>query len=145
MQQFYFLSVVANILAGATLCGQFFADKFPSFRDTQEKLSRPGTRLGIGIVAVVVGFFKLFIRSSLSDVRVVGDLFPALAGMAMGAVLVLEYMGDRAEENELGASGEEEHWALKARTVAERYRVPLGLSGIVIGVLHFFIPGAIIF
>ncbi len=139
MQQFYFLSIVANALAGMTLCAEFLRSKFPGFATIEERLSGGGVRASIGGVAAVVGFFKLFIRSTPTDLRVVGDLFPALVGIAMGGALILEFMDKRNE------SGEPNEAVGRAASTLTRYRVPLGMAGILIGVLHFFIPGAVIF
>lgn len=139
MQQFYFLSVVANALAGMTLCAEFLKQRFPGFADFEQRVSSRGARAGIGAAAAIVGFFKLFIRSTPTDVRVVGDLLPALLGIAMGAALLLELRSRPAEE------GESPQGLTRVVTAVAKYRVPLGLAGILIGLLHFFIPGAVIF
>ena len=139
MQQFYFLSILANILAGTALCSGFLKSKFPGLAEVADRLSAQGVRAGIGAAAAIIGFFKLFIRSTPTDIRVVGDLFPALLGIGMGAALVLEFMNQREGSDESNPT------VGRAATTITRYRVPLGLAGILIGVLHFFIPGAVIF
>ena len=134
MLQFYFLSILANILAGLTLASESLAARFPGFAPFRELLSRRAYRAALGVLAAAVGFLKLLLRSSTADVRVVGDLVPALVGMAMGASLVLQAVREKAD---LPAGSRLERAALA-------WRVPLGIVGIVTGVLHFLVPGALL-
>ncbi len=92
-------------------------------------LSTRGAKLGLGIAAFVVGFLKLLIPQ---DVPVVGDLFPALGGMAMGVALFFEYMRERGEKTAENMNSLEK--------LATSYKVPLGLAGGIISVLHFLLP-----
>jgi hypothetical protein len=135
MLQFYFLSIVANLLAGLTLSSDYLAERFKGFAPYAEILSRRNVRTSVGIAAFVVGFLKLLIRSSANDVPVVGDLLPALGGLAMGAALVVGLIRDRSGIPDDKASGFE-------KTVVT-YRVPLGIAGLVIAALHFLLPGAL--
>jgi hypothetical protein len=89
----------------------------------------------IGIAAFVVGFLKLLIRSNPADVPVVGDLLPALAGLAMGAGLILGIFRERTKVSAETVDNLE-------KTVMT-YRVPLGIAGLVISALHFLVPGAL--
>jgi hypothetical protein len=131
--QFYFLSILANILAGLTLTSDYFAEKSKAFLPIKELLSKTNVKTTIGIAAFVFGFLKL-----LLPVRtvVVGDLLPALAGLAMGAGLILGIVRER------GAVSAEAVDNLE-KTVMN-YRVPLGIAGLAISVLHFLVPGALL-
>jgi hypothetical protein len=133
MLQFYFLSIAANLLAGAALTAEYLAGRFPGFAPFRDLLAKRSWRAALGMLAAVVGFLKLLIRSSAADVPVAGDLVPALLGMAMGASLVLHVVREKAG---LPPAGRLERWALA-------YRVPLGAAGIVASVLHFLLPGAL--
>jgi len=135
MLQFYFLSIVANLLAGLALASDYLAERFGGFAPYSELFGHRNVRTSVGIAAFVIGFLKLLIRSTATDVPVVGDLLPALAGMAMGAALVVGLIRDRSGVPDEKASGFE-----KTLTI---YRVPLGIAGIVIAVLHFLLPGAL--
>jgi hypothetical protein len=135
MLQFYFLSILANILAGLTLTADYFAEKFKGFLPFQELLSKKNVKTTIGIFAFVVGFLKLLIRSNPTDVPVVGDFLPALAGLAMGASLILGIVKERTTVSTEKVNNLE-------KTVMT-YRVPLGIAGLVIGALHFLVPGAL--
>jgi hypothetical protein len=135
MLQFYFLSIFANILAGLTLTADYLGEKFKAFLPFKELFSKNNTKTTIGIFAFVVGFLKLLIRSNPADVPVVGDLLPALAGLAMGAGLILGIVKERGT-----VSGEKVNNLEKA---VMTYRVPLGFTGLAISALHFLLPGAL--
>jgi hypothetical protein len=133
MLQFYFLSILANLLAGTALTAEYLAGRFPAFAPFRDLLSRRGWRACLGVLAAVVGFLKLLIRSSPADVPVVGDLIPALAGMAMGASLLLHVVREKSDVTPVG----------RLERVALAYRVPLGFIGIAAAVLHFLLPAAL--
>jgi hypothetical protein len=133
MLQFYFLSILSNVLAGVALTAEYLAGRFPGFAPFRDLLSRRAYRASVGVLAAAVGFLKLLIRSSATDVPVAGDLIPALAGMAMGASLVLHVAREKADLSPLG----------RLERAALAYRVPLGFVGIVAAILHFLLPAAL--
>ncbi len=133
MLQFYFLSIVGNILAGVALASEYLAGRFPVFVPFRDLLSRRTYRASIGVLAAAVGFLKLLIRSSAADVPVLGDLIPALLGLAMGASLLLHVVREKADLPPLG----------RLERAALTYRVPLGFVGIAAAILHFLLPGAL--
>lgn len=132
MLQFYFLSIFANILAGLTLTSEYFAEKFKAFLPFKELFSKKNVKTTIGIAAFVVGFLKLLLPV---QTVVVGDLLPALAGLAMGAGLILGILRERANVSAETVDNLE-------KTVMT-YRIPLGISGLVISALHFLLPRAL--
>jgi TctA family transporter len=83
----------------------------------------------------VAGFLKLLVRSAPNDVPVVGDLLPALAGLAMGASLLVQVLREKSDLPGEAIS--------KVEKAALAYRVPLGLAGLAVAVLHFLLPGAL--
>jgi hypothetical protein len=129
MLQFYFLSIFTNMLAGLTLTSEYFAERIKGFLPFKDLFANRNVKTTIGIAAFVVGFLKLLIRSNPTDVPVVGDLLPALAGLAMGAGLILGTVSAETVDN-------------LEKTVMT-YRVPLGIAGLVISALHFLVPGAL--
>ncbi len=133
MLQFYFLSIMANLLAGFSLTAEYLAGRFPAFAPFRDLLSRRGWRASLGALAAVVGFLKLLIRSVPSDVPVVGDLVPALLGLAMGISLLLQVVRERSGQEPPG----------RLERVALAYRVPLGFAGIAAAILHFLLPAAL--
>jgi len=119
MLQFYFLSILLNLLAGLIFiyaAGE--GDKEPSdFGDYEEKSTEsdseaektPGLlnlaspflgdktlQLVVGILSGLTGLMKL-LSPIQYDIVVVGDLIPALAGITACAVLLLDWYQDRSE------------------------------------------------
>lgn len=100
MAQFYFLSILLNILVGLILVfgENFLADKFEDDEDHPESgrtfgdlgLDSPSFRMVVGILCVFVALMKI-LSVFKGDVTLVGDLIPALAGFAGGAAVLLEY------------------------------------------------------
>jgi hypothetical protein len=134
MAQFYFLSILANIVAGLTLAGDYlgakvaFLSSFKNLRDNKNAV------IGIGAAAALIGLIKLFVLSPGEIVPVAGDLLPAVTGMALGGLLLVEAFREKVE-----AKGEKIE---KISQTMLTFRVPLGIVGVVVGVQHFLIPGA---
>jgi hypothetical protein len=134
--QFYFLSIVANIVAGLTLSGDYLGARFgflSSFKNLRD--NRPSAII-IALVAVAVGVLKLIILSPRETVPVAGDLLPALTGIVVGGILLVEAFRQKVE-----AAGQS---AEKLSRVVLSYRVPVGIAGVVIALVHFLFPGAVI-
>jgi hypothetical protein len=90
-------------------------------------------RIVIAICALVIGVIKLFVLSPGEHLLIIGDLLPALAGVVLGALLLAEAHPAKVEQ-----AGE--RVSAISRT-ALTYRVPVGIAGIVIALLHFLFPG----
>jgi len=132
MLQFYFLSVLLNAITGYVL---IFADK-----DEQEILAehrvpaivRSETfRLVLGLLTGVTGFFKL-LTAVRGDVPVIGDLIPALAGLAGGFNLLYEFYKNRSvvEDETLPPFFQ--------KIIASRRYV--GMACLIAACLHFLFP-----
>ncbi len=133
MAQFYLLSVLSNIIAGLTLAGDYLGEKIPflaSFKNL--RANRPAGVI-IALVTVVVGIIKLIVLSPGESIPVVGDILPALSGIILGAILLVESFRSTVE-----SKGEQ---LKKISTTVLTYRVPVGIAGVVIGILHFLFPG----
>ena len=98
MLQFYFLSILLNLVTGLIL---YFVDS-----NGQESVSETKIppivydetfRLILGILTAVTGLFKL-LSAVRGDVPVVGDLLPALAGLIGGFVILYEYYKNRSRD-----------------------------------------------
>ncbi|MBQ0040371.1 MAG: hypothetical protein KBS64_08095 [Treponema sp.] len=108
MAQFYFLSVLMNILSGLilvfgiNLASQKLDLDFDEEEEVSDKkakvkktfgelgLDSPGFRMVVGVLCVFVAVMKI-LSVFRNDVPVLGDLFPAMAGFAGGASILLEY------------------------------------------------------
>ena len=158
--QFYFLSIVTNLLAGVTLAGDYLAARFPGLQLLLPGLDRRTARLTIGSITTAVGILKLLVYANPLQIVVVGDLLPAVAGIVLGGSLVVTALRPAEEaEAEPGAGMERPDHTSKEgsdRVVAAEgpvektahlalgYRVPVGLAGMAVAVLHFLFPGAVL-
>ena len=139
--QFYLLSVVSTIIAGLALSSDYLKTKsefFGSFRFLQKNRS---IQIIAGLITAAIGVLKLIFRSPGEEVIIVGDLLPAAAGIILGVILIGEAFrqhpkaGD--EQEKVGKSVE------KVTKGIALYRIPVGIAGAVIGVIHFLFPGVL--
>jgi hypothetical protein len=138
MPQFYLLSVVTTVVAGLVLSSDYLKTKsefFGGFRFLQKNRT---IQIAAGLVTAAVGVLKFIFRSPGEDIVVVGDLLPAAAGIILGIILIGEafqqHPKEGAEQEKLGKSVE------KVTSRIRPYRIPVGIAGAVIGVLHFLFP-----
>lgn len=134
MIQFYFLSVLLNILGGYALAAKKNEPASAILRGTQLIISDKGLRLALAVLSLAVGLLKLLFALR-GDIPIIGDFLPAIAGMVVGAALLLE-LSDKADlpfmkEGTLGA---------RIEKILVSYRVPIGYAGIIAGVAHFLFP-----
>ena len=155
--QFYFLSIIVNLLAGIILAGDYLAQRLPWMRSLLPEISSRSSGVTIGGITAAVGVLKLFVLANPVQTPVVGDLLPALAGIALGGVLISVALS--AEEAD-GSGGAErpvhtakegsshvvvaDGAAEKAVRLAAGYRTPAGLAGIAVALLHFLFPGSVV-
>jgi len=151
--QFYFLSIVTTLLAGVTLAGDYLATRFPGLQLLLPGLNQRTARLTIGSITAAVGILKLLVYANPLQIVVVGDLLPAVAGIVLGGSLVVtalrpteadavdsEVAGEEESDHVVPAQGPVE----KTAHLALGYRVPVGLAGMAVAVLHFLFPGAVL-
>jgi peptidoglycan/LPS O-acetylase OafA/YrhL len=134
MPQFYFLSIVSTITVGLALAGGFLGEKLTDLSRLKDLQEQRGKLLSIGGFAMLSGLLKLIFKSPGEEVAVAGDLLPALTGIALGALLFLSSLKKKTEP--LPESGE------KGRSIMG-FKVPLGLFGLAVAVVHFFFPGTL--
>jgi hypothetical protein len=132
MLQFYFLSVAANFLAGATLSADWMSERFTSLKMILDALSVRKARMITGLTTLLVGLGTLFVPAA--PPLVLGDLFPSVVGLAVGVALLFEVF---RQEAYFGV----EHSAHDSAGKAPRaYRTALGALALAAAVLHFFLP-----
>jgi hypothetical protein len=133
MIQFYFLSILFNILTGFML---FTGDGESSL---EERLGFPVNnevfRLVLGILAFVTGLLKI-LSPVQGDVPVVGDIVPAAAGFVTGFIFVYSYYDGRStvEDGKFKALG----------SAVLRGRKWIGLAAMAAAFLHFLFPQALL-
>jgi len=155
--QFYFLSIVINLLAGVILAGDYLAERLPWMRTLLPEISSRSSGVAIGAITAAVGVLKLFVLADPLQTAVVGDLLPALAGIALGGSLAAVALNAEQADAE-GTAERPAHTtrdgsshvvaadgaADKAIKLAAGYRTPVGLAGIAVALLHFLFPGSAI-
>jgi purine-cytosine permease-like protein len=134
MVQFYFLSIVLNITAGFVLSYDFLEERMERLAEVKSSFSNKTFRFVLGIAALVVGFLKL-LSVFKGDILVVGDLLPAAAGLLMGIMLIIDYYKTKAEVASQAVDAIDR--------VFNRRKSIIGIIGMVIGVLHFFMPSVL--
>jgi len=119
-----------NLLAGFALAHESLEDRISTrlFLNT-ELFVRPGFQLVVGIIAAIVGFFK-FLSVTDGNVPVVGDLLPAVVGLAAGFTLILIYYQDRSTVSSPTLE--------TLQAIFVKNRTVIGLLALITAVLHFF-------
>ena len=151
--QFYFLSIVVNLLAGVILAGDYLATRLPWMKSLLPEISSRSSGVTIGAITAGVGVLKLFVLADAQQIVLVGDLLPALAGIALGGVLTAVALnakeGDAADgaERPVHTTREGSSHVVVADGAAEKAvrlaagcRTPAGLAGIAVAALHFLFP-----
>ena len=96
MYQIYLLSILTMLLAGVTLAFERLDERIKIGAFFSETLFKSlGFKLGLGIATLLVGIFQ-FLTVAPGDVKVVGDLIPAIAGIIGGGVLVVQYYQEKS-------------------------------------------------
>lgn len=125
MMQFYFLSVLLNLLIGIAL---FFSNN--------EKIALVNDK----IFQIVVGSLSIFVSlvkllSPVNGVLFLGDLLPVLAGFAGGAALLVSYYSEKkAEKIDLPE--------LVNKIFIEN-KSYIGIACMAIAVIHFIVPSVL--
>jgi hypothetical protein len=134
MVQFYFLSIVTNILAGFTLSIELLERKMPRLAAMDKAFSGKVFRFILGICTLVFGFIKLL--TPFNGIIVFGDLIPALSGMIIGVTLIVDYYKSRAAVTSQAVETFDR--------IFVRRKSVIGIAGMAIGVLHFFLPSVVL-
>lgn len=148
MAQFYFLSIIFNVIAGLVLIyGSDFtkAEKLPAENneetDSEEKkadlfseiplFENGNFRLVLGVLTILTGVMKI-LSVFRNDVPVIGDLIPALASLLAGASILIEYY--------LVSSSIENALPENVNRLFIEGRKYIGFFAVIAGVLHFIFP-----
>jgi hypothetical protein len=136
MPQLDLLSILSNTVAGLTLAGDSLGEKFSFLAPFKNLRENRTAAIIISAAAITVGVLKLIIPSPRETVPVVEDLLPALAGIIVGGILLAESFRQKVEAAGQGMER-------LSRDVLS-YRVPAGIMAVVIALVHFLFPGAVI-
>jgi hypothetical protein len=133
MLQFYFLSVAANFLAGATLSADWVSGRFSSLSGILRALSARRARMITGLASLLVGLGTLFVPAG--PPLILGDLFPSSVGIAVGIALLFEVL-----KQEALLAGEQSPRDERIVKGPLAYRTALGAFAFAAAILHFFLP-----
>jgi hypothetical protein len=133
MMQLYFLSVIANVLAGLVLGADYLGEKFEGYKGFSDIFTeKPANTLLLGVFVFLLGFLKLVFAIG---VPVVGDLFPALIGLFGGFILIFDYYKDRSTVESSSVESMNEFFT--------KFKPNIGALAIAVALLHFFLPRVI--
>lgn len=142
MLQFYFLSVLLNLVTGLILfCSENkvsneIATTEDVQKDVQEKkdilgfMDNKNFKLVLGVLSVLVGLMKL-LSVVQNDVPVIGDLLPSAAGLIGGLCILLDFYKSSATV--------EMNPNKFIQFVSENQKA-IGVFCIIVAVLHFIFP-----
>lgn len=131
MVQFYFLSILTNLLGGLVLSIEFLEEKFPTLTKLKDTLTNYRFQFILGILTFIFGFLKL-LSVTKGDIPVVGDLVPSLTGLVIGFTLVVNYYKSKSTETTTAVE--------KLDNLFIRNKAIIGITGIVAAVIHFIMP-----
>ena len=130
------LSILSLLGAGLILSSDYLVEKMEWLSGLKDLAQQRNLRIGVGIAAGIVGILKLIVRSPGETVPVAGDLLPALAGIALGGLLLADTFRISRDDEPAAVD--------KVTNAVMPYRTPLGLGGIVVALVHFLLPSLII-
>jgi hypothetical protein len=136
MIQFYLLSIVLNGLIGFLLVfgdaieGNSTASGFELF------LSSRGLRLFLGILAAITGILKL-LSPVMNGMPILGDILPALAGLAAGFILIFGFYRENSVKNDTEGTLD------RIGDTFLHYKKAVGVILLAVAVLHFLFPTAL--
>lgn len=133
--QIYFLVVMTHILAGLVLGSHFLEEKFESFSSCTTVLNNARFKIILGVVTVLSALFTL-LKVTPDDVLIIGDLLPAVTGFLFGAYLILGYFYESLEESR--------SWMKSFVDLLEDKGHIFAVVSLVVGLLHFLVPTALI-
>ena len=91
-----------------------------------------------GVITAIIGVLTLFFRFPKDQLYFLGDFLPAAVGIILGIILVGEAFRQYPK-----AEGEPETAGKTVEKVTQAimpYRVPVGIAGAVVGIVHFLFP-----
>jgi hypothetical protein len=131
MMQFYFLSIFFNALTGYVLVmGNRQEEAGLGFSINNETF-----RLVLGILTMATGLLKL-LSAVQGDIPVVGDLLPALVGLAAGSILIFGFYRERSSVKSEAIE--------KIEGFLTKNEKIIGFAALGAAVLHFMFPSVLL-
>jgi len=133
--QLYLLTVLSTVLTGVALAVDFLAKRYEGIAGNINFTKNAGFRLILGVVAILVGFVNLF-KTYENDIAIIGDLLPSLAGLLGGILLISGYVSSHKADDSSESGG----LAGKVERFSAPYLTIIGVSSVIIGILHAILP-----
>jgi len=137
MVQLYLLSIVLNGLIGFLLVFGDVIEGSPTANGFKSFLSSWGFRLVLGILAAITGVLK-FLSPIMNKMPILGDMLPALAGLAAGFILIFGFYRENSAQN-----SDTEGKLDRIGDAFLHYKKIIGIALLVIAALHFLFPTAL--
>ncbi len=135
MVQFYFLAVCLNIIGGLILAAPYFQEKMPFLGSMKKALvGKQSGRVIFVLLLLFTGLFKI-LSVTKGDVPIVGDLIPALSLFLLALTLIVDFFAEKSS-----VEGTMVH---KLEGVLVKNSQVIGVTAVVVGVLHFIFPGVL--
>lgn len=151
MMQIYFLSVLMNIIVGLLLVSKKKQNVLEDESDAEEQevavvdnaenkkvkgqlFASSTFNISMGLLSIIVGVLKLFVVSK-SNIVIIGDLFPAAAGIIGGFAILVAYFVEK--------SSTAENLNDNFKRIFVTNSSLIGVLCIIVAVIHFIIPGAL--
>jgi hypothetical protein len=141
MIQLYLLAIILNGLIGFLFVLGDTVQDASTEKGFKNFFSSWGFRLVLGILAAITGVLKLLLpmpNSEKTAIPILGDMLPALAGIVAGFILIFGFY----RENSTKSANVNGKLDLIGDTLLQ-YRKAVGISLLVIAVLHFLFPYAL--
>jgi len=135
MVQFYFLAVCLNIVGGFILTAPYFSEKLPFLGQLKSALvEKQSGRVIFVLLLLFTGIFKI-LSVTKGDVPVIGDFLPAVSLFVLALSFSVDFFAEK--------SSVESSLVQKLNEILRKNGQIIGVSAIVIGVLHFIFPGVL--
>ncbi|MDR2478611.1 MAG: hypothetical protein LBD48_04780 [Treponema sp.] len=134
MIQFYFLSIIFNGLSGFLLIMGENTNGFSIESSMKFSPASSTFRLVLGFLTGATGILKLL--SPSEKPLILGDLIPALAGIAAGFILIFGFYREHASSGGLENGGSLD----RLGDAFLRYRKLAGAGLLAVALLHFLFP-----
>ncbi|MDR2786731.1 MAG: hypothetical protein LBB83_12550 [Treponema sp.] len=100
-------------------------------------LKNESFRLILGVLSMVMGLLKI-LSSTGGDIPVIGDLFPAVAGLAAGFVLVFDFYRNQS------VLEEDQTVNVNVGRFLLNHKKAVGFTAIAAAALHFLFPSVLL-
>lgn len=128
--QFYFLSIIINIIISMILMSEDFGEKIGFFKKVAESFQGISKKFLLALSAMLIGLIKLV--APIDGLPFLGDFLPMIAGFSLGGALLVAAIKERTDVQNEAVD--------KLEKVMLNYKGFIGAGGFIISLLHFILP-----